>query len=163
MSDNPKKPPGQTYSPAQVGEMLDMKPSTLRRLSALYADQLSPTAQGEGRKRRYDDQDILKIRRIAEMTRDRRTHNEIRAALAVDVLESEPEKPTSALALVPEILEGFERISAQLARMESDRQADRETMTRLEGELERLRAELEEQRRPFWDKIRKRFRRQPPE
>lgn len=142
--------------------MLDMKPSTLRRLSSVYADQLSETAKGEGKKRRYDGSDILKLKLIAQMTRERRTHDEIRAALAVEVVEPEQQQPPSALALVPEILAGFERISAQLAKLDSDRQADRETMSRLESEIERLSRELEEQRRPFWERIRKRFEKKPP-
>lgn len=140
--------------------MLDIPSSSLRRYARDYAEYFSETARSGGVKRRYDDQDVLKIKRIKQMARARETPEAIRAALETEVVQEpkEPE-PVNALALMPRILEEFESIRAQLSRMETDRESDRQTMSRLESELERLSHELEEQRRPLWDKIRRRFRR----
>ena len=92
--------------------MLKIPASTLRRYSVDFADQLSDSARHTGHKRTYADDDVLTLRRIRKLSGQRLAPAEIRARLAV----MEPESPSSALALMPEILNQFESLRADLAQ-----------------------------------------------
>jgi DNA-binding transcriptional MerR regulator len=141
------------YTPAQVSEMLDIAPSSLRRYVTLYGDLLSETAKLPSKSRRYTDADILILRRLKELIRARKTDDEIRQLL--QVVETD-QPPSSSLALLPDVLAEFQRISDQLSQMQNQQQATRK-------ELDETRAELEELRQwvktPWYKRIRKR----PPE
>jgi DNA-binding transcriptional MerR regulator len=117
------------FGPKQVSEMLGVPLSTLRRYSRDFAHLLSESARAAGRKRNYTDQDILALRQIRKYSSQRMTPAEIERL--VQVVEP-PEETTSALALVPQILQGFEDIRSELREM-------RETVDRLERELEETR------------------------
>ena len=130
------------YTPAQVSEMLNIPPSTLRRLSSEFADMLS---KQRSRKRKYSESDIALLKRIREMTGEGVSLAEIRQALTIRIPESEPEpEPTadSTLALIPGIAgelaridESHHRLTRELERLLTERQDDRQRLERLEAWL----------------------------
>ena len=132
------------FDPKSVSEMLDIPGSTLRRYCADYADLLSETARVTGRKRRYTNDDLLVLRRIKELTRNRKSPDEIRAAAAAAAAETETDVK-SALVLIPAIAAEFEQLRSQIARLQSDQDENR-------AAIEQLRRELAA-RRPWWAKI----------
>ena len=57
-----------TYKPGEVSNYLDIKPSTLRRYARLFAEYLSPSAQG--RRRKYTDQDLEILQKVKTLSGD---------------------------------------------------------------------------------------------
>lgn len=96
------------YTPAQVSAMLDIPPSSLRRLAKELKAYLS---KPEGRHRRYTEQDINTLRKARELTSQGESLASVK--LSLSLVEEETSLPASAdsLALVP-------TISAELARMD---------------------------------------------
>lgn len=120
------------FSPKAVSEMLHIPSSSLRRYAVEYADFLSDTASIPGRKRRYTDNDILVMRQIRKLAYERKTPNEIKDELQ---LIDKGTATTSALALVPEVIQEFENIRTIIAQLEQDNQEQAERIARLEAWL----------------------------
>lgn len=147
MSEN--HPLASTYTPAQVSEMLGLPASSLRRYSVEYRDLLSGFAQAKGKKRRYTDADVQVIARIRELLREKKSPEEVRR-LALIV---EDPQPGSALALLPQIAAEFENLRTHLARMEQERQADREELQQLRDQVNQLHQELQAARIPWYKRF----------
>lgn len=128
------------YNPAAVSEMLNLPPSTLRRLAGQFADLLSETARIAGKKRKYTDDDVLLLKRISQYTRQKKTPEEIRKLLTI--VEPEPEK-SNALALLPSVLAEFETLRQHLADVESKLTASQERHDQASAELLETRERLE--------------------
>ena len=129
------------YTPAQVSEMLNIPPSTLRRLSSEFADMLS---KQRSRKRKYSESDIALLKRIREMTGEGVSLAEIRQALTIKILDEAEPEPTAdnTLMLVPAIAgelaridESHHRLTRELERLLTERQDDRQRLERLEAWL----------------------------
>lgn len=148
------------YNPRTVSEMLDIPPSTLRRLAGNYADLLSEAAGKSGSKRFYTDDDVLTLKRISAYTRQRKTPDEIRQLL--QVVEPEPE-PTNALALLPTVLAEFEHLRGQIASLNEQIQTSQEKHDQTSHELSETRQRLD--RLEDWLKLPwyKRLTSRPPE
>jgi len=127
------------YDPKTVSEMLDIPGSTLRRYSADYSDLLSENARLKGRKRRYTDSDVLILRKIRELTRSRKTQDEIRQVIQVTDFTKD-EGRGSALALIPEIASEFEFLHQVQANTKSQVEGLDERMGETESQLSSLRA-----------------------
>ena len=95
------------YQPHQVTDMLDIPPSTLRRLSVEFAALLSKTP---GRHRRYSERDIDTLRRIRAMTGQGMTLATIHEQLTI--VETPPAAPPAenTLAIIPSIAAEFTRL-----------------------------------------------------
>ena len=131
--------------------MLDIPPSTLRRYSADYGEQLSESARTKGKKRRYTETDILILRKIRKLSRDRLTPDEIADRLQI-VDDNQEQEPGSALALLPQIAQAFESINTQMAEMRDNHAAQ---IAALQEQLDAVAGELEaERRRSWWDRLR---------
>lgn len=142
------------FTPAQVSEMLNLAPSSLRRYVTIFPDLLSDTAKLPSKSRRYTDADILVLRRIKDLIRSRKTPEEIRVALQV----VEPEEPaSSALALMPEVIQQFENLRAQLAEMQANQETTKQELEETRARLKALEERLSE---PWYRRI---FKRRPPE
>lgn len=106
------------YSPSQVATILQKSPSTVRRLTALYADFLSEDATPTpGRPRQYTVEDVAILKAASEGTDRRQDVETIRASLAtitlpeptaelVNVATALPQ-PTTAPQIDPTILESL--------------------------------------------------------
>ena len=105
------------FTPKAVSEMLHIPPSSLRRYAAEYAQFLSDTANITGKKRRYNDNVIIIMRRIRKLAYEHKTQPEIIDALQ---LVDPTEATTSALALVPDVIQEFENIRSIIAQLEQD-------------------------------------------
>lgn len=136
------------YTPGQVSEMLDIPVSSLRRLSAEFADFLTKT---KGRHRRYTEQDIDILRRVREGTQHGQTIAQIKQELAI-VPESpaDQDKPGDSLMMVPAIAGELSRlddsdrvIMQQLQQLRADHESDHERLQRLEAWL----------RLPWWKRL----------
>lgn len=122
------------YPPKLVSEMLDIPPSSLRRLSSEFKDFLS---KSPGRHRRYSEEDINTLRRVRELTGQGMTIERIKTQLRL--VEEPPEKKTDALALVPTIAgelarmdDNYRAVARELEELRQDRERDRERLERLE-------------------------------
>lgn len=112
------------FTPAQVSEMLNIPPSSLRRLAHEFAASLS---KSPGRHRRYSEQDINTLRRVREMTGRGLSLETIRQQLTI--VEAQP-PAGETLAMVP-------TIAQELSRLD-------EFSRSVFGELEKLRAAWQE-------------------
>lgn len=136
------------YTPTQVSEMLNIPPSSLRRLASEFQNMLSPQ---RSRHRRYSESDIALLKRVREMTGHGMSMEEIRQALSI--VSETPEREEEAgntLALVP-------AISAELDRLDS-------AYHQVLSELEKLKASHDEDRArlqaleeylslPWWERV----------
>jgi DNA-binding transcriptional MerR regulator len=125
------------YTPGQVSKMLDIPPSTLRRLSKEFAAFLDKTP---GRHRRYSESDINILRQARSMTGQGMTVETILQQLPI--VETPPPAGDSLMAIPS--------IAAELARVD---QLNRSLL----GELESLKLRLDKlerldawRRLPFW-------------
>lgn len=141
MSDNT------TYSPGQVSEMLGLPPSTLRRYADSYREHLSEHARRRGKKRRYTDTDILILRKIRQLIAQRKTPDEIAAAIQVVDKDASAE---STLAMIPQIAQQFDDLRSQLSSLRQDQRAEMEAIQRRLDSLESI---VTESRRSFWQRL----------
>lgn len=123
------------YAPSDVSEMLDIRPSTLRYYCAKYSDLLSPTAAPTGKKRRFNDQDIITLHKIKHLTRQKKTPDEIRQL--INLVDDTPPQDT-ALSLLPMVQENFEQIRAQLATLQDKQDKTAEQLARTAEQLAKL-------------------------
>ena len=134
-----------TYKPGEVSNYLDIKPSTLRRYARLFAEYLSPSAQG--RRRKYTDQDLEILQKIKTLAGDGMPIAEIGPLLAEMPIDHETvidgdQAATSGSSIVPmEIRRELESISKR----------DEVTNDKLDQILERL--ERMEYKPSIWDRI----------
>ena len=141
------------YTPSQVSEMLDIPPSTLRRYAAVYSDHLSP--QQPKKKRTYNDSDIMKLRRIKELS-GHIPPEEIPAHLdrvSTVLVEKPTAAASSSVMLLPEVYARFDRL-------EADHQHTLSEMHELSARLERLEASTAQSERlrawaalPWWRRL----------
>lgn len=105
------------FTPSQVSDMLDIRPSTLRYYCARYSDLLSSLAAPQpGKRRRFTDQDINILRKIKYLTREKKTPDEIRNL--VNIIEPETPKQDTALALLPTVNQALEQLGSRLAQIQ---------------------------------------------
>lgn len=143
------------YTPAQVQEMLNIPPSTLRFYSKRFANLLTP--KGERKHRLYTDQDIATIKIIRDLAK---------AGTPLDLIESKiqvmPKPETSrpvenSLALVPAI--AAEIANAQETANAAKAQADQlarlvdDLTNRLDQQQEQLDQFNEYFSLPWWKRI----------
>ena len=135
------------YQPGDASQILNIPSSTLRYYARTFSAHLSQSAQG--RRRVYTDLDLETLHRIRELSDLGETTNQILAALGetvvVDEVEDTP-NPGKGLALLP----------GALFQMNDDLTEIKENQAALLSEMELLRQELKEARRPFWERIFKR-------
>jgi len=141
------------FDPKTVSEMLEVPASTLRRYAKDWADFLSESARTPGKKRRYSPEDVTVLRRIRELLGQHKDRDEIAAALQV-VDDTPPE--TTALAVMPELLQELEGIRSRFAQLQSELEDNRQDNDALRERVERLEEWLT---LPWW----RRFGRNPPE
>lgn len=131
-----------SYTPGQISEMLDIPPSSLRRLSAQFAEFLT---KSKGRHRRYTEADIAVLRRVREGTLHGKTLAVLKSELAL--VESRPkiEADADALSLLPAVASELTRLDdslhavlRELEQLRADRQADQERIAALEAQLAQL-------------------------
>lgn len=128
------------YDPKQVSEMLGLPASSLRRYAVDWSAYLSEYANRSGRKRRYTDQDILILKKVRELTSQRRGADEIAAQLSI----VDNDNNQSALSLMPQIMSEFENVRARFAAQD-DRLQDYETrIQQLEEKLKK---------RSLWERL----------
>lgn len=118
------------YDPKTVSEMLGIPTATIRRYAVDWSGYLSEYAQRPGKKRRYTDRDVLILKRLREYIGQRKDRDEIAQLLLV----VEPDKTSSALALLPDIVSEFESIRARFA-------AQDDQINQLRSELEEIKVE----------------------
>lgn len=123
------------YSPDQVSTMIDVSPATLRRYAHEYAEFLSDRARDTSKRRRYTDEDIIVLKKIRLLVREKKTPDEIRQL--IPLIEDAPEEPGSSLALLPAVLQEFENLRARLASQD-------ERITNQNQQLDELRRRLDE-------------------
>ena len=124
------------FTPKQVSVMLKIPTSSLRRYASVFGDMLSESASQPGKRRLYNDSDLVTLGKIRQLTSSKKTPDEIRALL--QVVDDDP-PPVTALMLVPEVLQAFEKVSDEL--------------TTMRDEIAALRDEIDALKRPWWKKI----------
>lgn len=138
------------YDPKTVSSMLEIPSSTLRRYCQLFPEYFSETAKVPSKKRRYTNTDVITLKKIKELTRSRKTENEIRSALQIiQDQPPEPENQVNALALLPQIAAEFEQLRINQATTQT-------TIDQLQKRLDQLEKEAAERRLPWYKRIRKR-------
>ena len=133
------------YTPGQVSEMLDIPPSSLRRLAIELKDFLS---HQKGRHRRYTEGDINTLRRVRELTGQGYTLARIKQELSI--VEEPQQGRADSLSLVP-------TIAGKLARMDDLYRGVMSDLDTLRADHENDRARLQKLERwaalPWWKRL----------
>src|SRR3990167_2112761 len=129
------------YTPGEVSTLLAIPSSSLRRYVAILGHLLSPGARKQ-RGRTFSESDISVIARVRELTQGGYTLEQIEPLLGDILPEVHPDElpPASALAIVQRIGEVQQSQQAQLDQLRSD--------------VAKLTQALEQQRRPWWKRLR---------
>lgn len=149
------------YTPSDVSRLLGIPQSTLRRWAVRFSDFLSPEAHQ--RKRKYTQQDLDVLSQVQTLAAQNYPLDDIAQKLSqvIDIESSQrPEESSTALAL-PGITKEFDRLRDLLEQIQVERQQDRQEIAALRDQVQQLVDEIEESRRPFWEKLFKRPK--PPE
>lgn len=145
-------------NPGQISELTGIPASSLRRYAVQFAKYLSKSAQGRNRK--YTERDLSVLIKIRELSEAQTPLEDIPAQLDLVIEQDElPEIPqTSALALLPQLLEDYERINGRIEELHQavdQALANQERLDQLAQQIEELRAQLEAERnRSWWDRLR---------
>lgn len=149
------------YEPKHIQRLFNLSPQTVRNYAADFARHLSPRANpGDGKHRAFTQEDVRVFSLIVEMNANKRSSEEIHAALdAGQRGDAPPVAPDDMLelALSPqarELLSTIDDLADRLAALES-RQASKESeelevarleIRKLERQIGRLEAMLEIER-----------------
>ena len=145
------------YTPGQVSEMLNVPASTLSRYAREFKDHLSEPARVAGRRRAYNESDVLILQKVREILLDGVPFGEVAARLRVveNFLREEPGENRSALQLVPTLaakLESAENTARNALLLVESMSKEVERIPELERRLSELERELREYRDTPWYK-----------
>lgn len=148
-----------TLTPGQVSELLAIPASSLRRYVVDYGEFLSASAR-RSRRREYTPADVAIIGQVRTLAGQGLTVDEIRQALGQTV-DVQPDEPPDASALaLPGILAGFDSIRERLQQIADEQEKTRQQVSAanadaaaLRERVERLEAELERARLPWYKRF----------
>jgi DNA-binding transcriptional MerR regulator len=143
------------FDPKTVSGMLEIPSSTLRRYAQLYPEYFSETAKISSKKRRYSNQDVLILKKIKELTRSRKTTDEIRAAL--QIVQESPETTDQPENLNPNaIVPLIAQFTAEIEQLRITQAETQSTVEQLNQRIDQLEHQLAFSRLPWWKRIQKR-------
>ena len=142
------------FTPKQAAEILEIPPSTLRRYRSKWADHLSAPDE----KRRFTDEDIDTLRVIRDLTNQRKPQADIIVALQEPIepfiFEDFQPAPEPEQSSAIQSLEFFSQVIDQLTgEHKTAILAQSDHIEDLRREIDQLRGDLEEARKPFWKRL----------
>lgn len=143
-----------TRKPGEIAKMLGITTATVRNYVKEFREFLSPAATAETN-RRFTPEDIKVLRVASELLREGFNYPEVRERLNErlpmegEIFEGEPEPETPPPPETPQSILPLEFFSQFVEQLNAQHQAHLET---LKEENERLRAELNYARLPFFVK-----------
>ena len=145
------------YTPGQIQQMLDIPASTLSRYAREFREHLSPGASVTGKRRRYDEADIVILQKVRELVNDGVPFGEISARLQVleNVLSENPQENISALQMIPSVARELQRAqdtAREALALVEVLKSQIEKIPELERRLQVLENELQEYRDAPWYK-----------
>jgi len=133
--------PADSLTPGQLGALLEVDSSTLRRWARRFAAHLSEQAAAKGQRRSYTRQDMGTLTRARDLLRAGKTVSEVDQLLAT-VQEESAGVPAVAAVQLPAIVAELEEarqalrtLVSRVAELGSEQEADRARIADLESRL----------------------------
>lgn len=138
------------YTPGQVSEMLKVPASTLSRYAREFKDHLSESARVAGRRRAYNESDVIILQKVREILLDGVPFDEVAARLRVveGFLREAPGENRSALQLIPSIaneLENAQSTARNALLLVESLASQVERLPQLESQIAALAERLEKE------------------
>lgn len=140
------------YKPGDASKLLNIPESTLRRLAKQFENYLSP--QQPGRTRQYSERDISILERARALLQDGMRVKQVYEELSkvIDLLgeqppeperEAEPENTSLVIRQLSELSKQYSSLESELERLRAEHEEDRARLARLERWFSL----------PFWKRI----------